>query len=83
MTPTKTRGWRRERTVWAIDTVGTRIEVTTGLTTDANDNTVVALAIGDGPSAVLDIGARDNTGGHLIANLRASLADLVKRQHDA
>ncbi|MFF4600030.1 hypothetical protein [Amycolatopsis sp. NPDC001319] len=61
-------------------TVGRRIEVTVGLTTDVRGNQVIGLAVGGGPSAVLALGGRDNTGGRLIVNLRAALSDLAEKQ---
>jgi hypothetical protein len=65
------RGWREERHILAYDTAGGQVPVVTGLTIDRYGKTVAALAIGDGPSAVLDGDASQ-----LRANLVATLADL-------
>jgi hypothetical protein len=74
------RGWRKERVVRTTDTAGNQVDITTGLTRDPGGETVVGLAINDGPSAILRIDDRTNSGGQLIANLRASLADLLEHR---
>lgn len=71
-----TRGWRRERTLRTTDTAGAPIDVTTGLTTDAKGDEVVGIAIGGGPTATVTIGS----GSELVANLRASLSDLLEHR---
>lgn len=70
------RGWRKQRTLITKDTTGRPVQVTTGLTTDAQGDEVVGLAIGNGPSAVVDLG----NGSELSANLRLSLADLLEHR---
>lgn len=72
-----TRGWRKERSIRTTDTMGTDVEVTTGLVKGPDGTVVVGLAIDDGPSAVLRI---DDSGPHLLANLRNSLADLLEHR---
>lgn len=47
------RGWREERTVWTLDTMGQAVPVSTGLTKDRDGRLVAVIAIGDGPSAIL------------------------------
>ncbi|MGH2868229.1 MAG: hypothetical protein ACRDNK_11775 [Solirubrobacteraceae bacterium] len=71
-----TRGWRKERVVQTTDTAGAPVEITTGLTQSPHGETVVGIAIGTGPSAILRINGHVSTGPKLIANLRGSLADL-------
>jgi hypothetical protein len=65
------RGWREERHVTTYDTAGKPVPVVTGLTIDRDGKTVAALAIGDGPSAILDGDASQ-----IRANIVATLADL-------
>lgn len=72
-----TRGWRKERVVRTTDTAGSGIEVTTGLTRDPKGESVVGIAIGDGPSAILRL---NSSGPHLIAAVRESLADLLEHR---
>ena len=48
------RGWREERHVTTYDTTGKPVPVVTGLTVDRDGKTVAAIAIGNGPSAILD-----------------------------
>lgn len=47
------RGWRKERVVWVTDTTGQQVPIVTGLTT-FRGREVAAIAIGNGPSAMLD-----------------------------
>lgn len=49
----KVRGWREERVVWATSTTGGQVPIVTGRTTYEGRD-VAAIAIGNGPSAILD-----------------------------
>ena len=79
-----TRGWPYERKpIKAFDSAGKQIEVSVGLTRDAEGHLRMALAVGDvrdpehsGPTAML--GFDDGTGPELIKLLRLTLADLIK-----
>lgn len=50
--------------------------MTTGLTTDVDGDEVVGIAIGNGPTATVQL---DN-GSKVVTNLRASLADWLRRR---
>ncbi len=67
------RGWRRERQVRTLDTVGRAVEVTAGLIRD-NGHLVVALGIGEGPTAIL----RGAALADLVTNLRHAQDDVVR-----
>lgn len=73
------RGWRKERVLWTTDSSGVPVPVTTGLTTDVKDEEVVGLAIGNGPTATVDL----DSGSKLVTNLRQSLADWLERRRGA
>lgn len=69
------RGWRLERHVWTYDTTGRRVPIVTGLTIDQAGRPVAAIAIGDGPTAILDGDASQ-----LRANLAATAEDQATRE---
>ena len=69
------RGWGLERHVWTFDTTGRRVAIVTGLTIDQAGQPVAAIAIGDGPTAILD-GDADQ----LRLAIGDTLADLEKRR---
>ncbi|MFE5567259.1 hypothetical protein ACFQ68_19910 [Amycolatopsis japonica] len=71
-----TRGWWHERQVWTLDTVGRRVDVTAGLIRDGGQ-LVVALGIGQGPTAIL----RGAALADLVTNLRDAQDDVVNRTH--
>jgi hypothetical protein len=65
------RGWREERTITAFDTTGRSVAIVTGLTVDSHGRTVAAMAIGDGPSVILD-----GDTSQLKVNLTSTIEDL-------
>lgn len=69
------RGWREERVISAFDTAGKTVPVVTGLTVDHGGRTVAALAIGHGPSVILDGDASQ-----IRTNIVSTLADLEDAQ---
>ncbi|EOD70357.1 hypothetical protein H480_01537 [Amycolatopsis vancoresmycina DSM 44592] len=64
--------------VWTVDTTGTQVAVTTGVTTDQNGRLVGVLAIGDGPSAVLD--RQGNGSVQVSVNALQTLLDVEELQ---
>lgn len=71
------RGWREERTVWTHDTMGRAVPVTTGVTRDRDGRLVTAIAIGDGPSALVPFGIDD-----LSCELQQNIADTLAALHE-
>ena len=63
------RGWREERVVPAYDTTGRAVAIVTGLTVDHRGRTVAVLAVGDGPSVILEGDISE-----LHANIAAAIA---------
>lgn len=74
------RGWQRERVVITVDTTGKRIAVTTGVTTDHRGRLVGALAVGDGPSAVLQQPGDGGVQAQISVNAMATLLDVEELQ---
>lgn len=68
------RGWRLERQVRTVDTVGRPVDATVGITRDGAGRLVVAMALADGPTAVLP----DAELAELVANLRQAQADVLR-----
>lgn len=66
------RGWRGERTIWTRDTMGRAVPVSTGLTKDSDGRLVAAIAIGDGPSAIIPVPGDDAS-----KDLRQNVADAL------
>lgn len=77
---TTSRGWQRERVVTTADTTGTPVAVITGVTTDQDGRVVAVLAVGDGPSAVLDQPAGDCAHGKVGLNVVHALLDVEERR---
>lgn len=67
------RGWRLERQVRSVDTLGRPVDATVGLTR-VNGRLVVALGVGDGPTVVLQGAALAD----LVTNLRHAQDDVVR-----
>ncbi|MEV6908036.1 hypothetical protein [Amycolatopsis sp. NPDC051071] len=67
------RGWRLERQVRTLDTVGRIVDVTAGLIRDSGV-LVVAVGIGQGPTAILRGGALAD----LVTNLQHAQDDVVR-----
>ncbi|MEU0531960.1 hypothetical protein [Amycolatopsis tolypomycina] len=74
------RGWQRERVVWTVDTTGKEQTVVTGVTTDEHGRLVGALAVGDGPSAVLDRQGSGSVQGQVSINAIQTLLDVEELQ---
>lgn len=74
------RGWQRERVVQTVDTTGKQVAVTTGVTTDQDGRLVAVLAVGDGPSAVLDRQGDGSVQGQVSINAIQTLLDLGELQ---
>lgn len=66
------RGWREERYVPGYDTTGRAVVIVTGLTIDHQGRTVAAMAIGQGPTVILDGDASQ-----LKVNIASTLEDLA------
>lgn len=74
-----TRGWPYERRpIKATDTVGRDVEVTVGFVHDEKGTLRLALAIGDGPTAVLHGGA-NGAAMELLSQLHHAVGDLIRR----
>jgi hypothetical protein len=65
------RGWREERYAPGYDTAGRAVVIVTGLTVDHQGRTVAAMAIGQGPTVVLN----DDLS-QLKVNIACTLQDL-------
>jgi hypothetical protein len=72
------RGWREERVISAFDTSGRPVAVVTGLTVNQHGKTVAAMAIGQGPTVVLDGDASQ-----IRTNIVSTLADLEDARRTA
>lgn len=70
------RGWREERYAETVDTAGKKVAVVTGLTRDREGRLVAALAIGDGPTAILQMAGDGSFLSELRVNIASSVADL-------
>ena len=74
------RGWQRERVVWTVDTTGKEQPVFTGVTTDERGRLVGVIAVGDGPSVVLDRQGDGSVQGEVSVNAIRTLLDLEELQ---
>lgn len=76
----KSRGWQRERVVWTVDTTGAKVAVFTGVVTDQHGRLVAVLAVGNGPSVVLNRAEDGSVHGQVSLNAMVTLLDVEEMQ---